>query len=208
MTDDAKLITPIIKGLRVRVLTPEPLRPKSEPVYSLIIPIQQADAGYIKKLRRVSWDVAKARFGTAVALRDLSLAYQDGDACKDKTLCDDVRGSVYFYAVSPIRPGVIDVDGNELKRHSQVYSGASYRCCIEPYAWGDKKDSRGIGVRLYSLLKVSDGEPLEAISEEPIADDDNDDEVSVVSQDKVKQAEVEESETVSDALEKKLEGLI
>jgi len=56
-------------------------------------------------------------------------------------------------------PNVIDVQGNPIINQSEVYSGIFGKVNVTffPYTFGGKK---GIGCRLYHVMKTRDGEPL------------------------------------------------
>lgn len=56
-------------------------------------------------------------------------------------------------------PNVIDAQGNPMINQSEVYSGmyAKVNVIFFPYTFGGKK---GIGCRLYHVMKTRDGEPL------------------------------------------------
>lgn len=97
----------------------------------------------------------------------------DGDVKKPGDAA--YKNSYYLNAKNRRKPGIVDINKNEILDPSEIYSGIKVKAAISFYAY-NKNGNKGIGVSLDYIMKVADGEPLgSTISlDEAFPDDDDD----------------------------------
>lgn len=97
----------------------------------------------------------------------------DGDEKKDGDPA--YAGSYYINAKNERKPGVVDVNKNEILDPSELYSGIYGRVALSFFCY-NKNGNRGISASLDYIMKTADGEPLgSTISVDDAFDDDEDD---------------------------------
>jgi len=156
----SKLITPIVKGSFVCVMTPKAFAPDQAPKYSIVLPIEKDDE-FLKLLDKKVKEVCMAKWGEVP--KKLKMSFKDGDEEEDKY---GWAGCRVITASNKTRPGVVVKTEQGLvepMNDEEIYSGAFYRASIRPYAYEFNK-SKGVAISLDNLMKVKDGEKFSARS--------------------------------------------
>lgn len=154
-----------------------------KPKYSASLIIPKSDTltmARIDAAMRAAYDeglsVLKGKSKTAPSFEEVTRdgPIHDGDKKQDGDPA--YRNAWYLNAKNDRRPGVVDVNKNEILDPSELYSGIYAKAAIGFFCY-NKNGNRGIGVSLDYLMKVADGEPLgTTISvDEAFNEDDEDD---------------------------------
>lgn len=85
----------------------------------------------------------------------------DGDGVRQsgEPFGPECKGCWVFTASSKLRPGVVDLNVQEILDSTQIYSGMYARVSINFFPY-DAAGKRGIGCGLGNVQKLEDGEPL------------------------------------------------
>jgi len=79
----------------------------------------------------------------------------------DETEYEDWENQKFCQASSEDRPGIIDIDGEDIIDFSELYSGAWYRASIRTYAWHyPQTNKKGVSIALDNVMKIRDDEPF------------------------------------------------
>lgn len=128
--------------------------------YSVSLIIPKSDKRTIMEIKKAiaeSEEIGRKRFGVD-KYKKLRTPLRDGDVEK---LDDSVyKDSFFINAKSSIKPQVVDVNLNEIKDKSEVYSGCYGRASLSfyPYSY---KDNDGIACSLGNIQKLAEGERLD-----------------------------------------------
>lgn len=136
----------------------------STPKYSVSLIIRKGDKKTIDDIKRAikaAYDEGASKLkgnGRSIpALETLKIPLRDGDTERPD---DEAYKDAYFInATSTTAPGIVDVNGNDVIIHSEVYSGVYGRASINFYAF-NKNGNKGIACGLNNLMLCSSGEPL------------------------------------------------
>ena len=151
----------------VHLFKPYAFQQGQEEKYSVTVLVPKTDVETKARID-AAIEAAKQR-GTAdkwngVCPPVLPVPVHDGDGVRPSDgmpFGDECRGHWVFTASAKADypPEVVDVNGNPIINHSEVYSGMYGRVCVNffPYAFGGKK---GIGCGLGPVMKMRDGEVL------------------------------------------------
>jgi hypothetical protein len=137
---------------------PEAMEEGGEKKYSTALLIDKEDE---KTLGRIKTAVdyltveAKKKYGGKLPVK-FKLPLRDGDEERDD---DDYAGKFWLNANSKNKPRIVDLNMEEIKDESKVYSGCYARVSLNFFLF-DTKGNKGIGVGLNNIQKVKDGEPL------------------------------------------------
>lgn len=88
---------------------------------------------------------------------DIKVCVKDGD--KDKADDNAYKESYYVNASSKYKPGVVDINLNEIIDEKQIYSGCYARCAVRFYPY-IQENNIGIGCSIENVQKLCDGEIL------------------------------------------------
>ena len=130
-----------------------------EPLYSICGLVDKNDVQTLdkfEKARLAALEAGKAIWGGSIPA-NLDFPLRDGDAKGERY--PEFRGHFYFNAKSKFKPGIVDVNGNEILDPEELYSGCVVRVSINLYPYA-AVGNRGVGVGLNNLMKVRDGKRL------------------------------------------------
>jgi hypothetical protein len=151
------------------------------PKYSVSLIIPKSDTKTLEKIKaaiQAAYEDGQSKLkgnGKSVPpLAAIKTPLRDGDVERPD---DPAYANAYFInANNRNKPGIVDVDRNEIIDHSEVYSGVYGRASINFYAF-NSSGNKGIACSLNNLQKVKDGEPLggHVSAADDFADEDDDD---------------------------------
>lgn len=152
----------------------------SNPKYSIQLRIKKTDKTTLDKIKnaiQAAYDEGQSKLkgnGKSVPpLSTLKTPLRDGDEAfpDDETYA----GYMFLNANNTLKPGIVDVDRQEIIDPEEVYSGCFGRASINFYAF-NSNGNKGIACSLNNLQKIRDGERLGGHSSaaEDFADDDDD----------------------------------
>lgn len=151
------------------------------PKYSVSLIIPKSDTKTLDKIKaaiQAAYEDGQSKLkgnGKSVPpLAAIKTPLRDGDVERPD---DPAYANAYFInANNRNKPGIVDVDRNEIIDHSEVYSGVYGRASINFYAF-NSSGNKGIACSLNNLQKVKDGEPLggHVSAADDFADEDDDD---------------------------------
>lgn len=154
----SKVVTGKVRLSYVNVWTPKSIN-GSDPKYSVSLIIPKSDTKTIAKIKEAIEEAKKegiGKFGGKIP-PNLKLPLRDGDI--DRADDENCANSYFINANSKTKPGIIDINRNEILDSTEVYSGCYGRASITFYAF-NTNGNRGIACGLQNIQKVSDGEPL------------------------------------------------
>ena len=150
------------------------------PKYSVSLIIPKSDTKTIAKIKaaiEAAYVEGEAKLKgnskSVPPLKSIKTPLRDGDVERPD---DPAYANAYFInANNRNKPGIVDVDRNEIIDHSAVYSGVYGRASINLYAF-NSNGNRGIACGLNNLQLIRAGEPLggKASAEADFATDDDD----------------------------------
>lgn len=127
-------------------------RPKfdgQKPVYSCSLifdPTQQKSAAY-KALQDACIEVAKAKFGDNVNLKNIKMPFRDAG---EKTYDGYHPGHTFISPWSANKPGVVDTNLQDILLPEEVWSGQLVRANVSVYAY-DTSGKKGVSLGLNHL---------------------------------------------------------
>lgn len=89
--------------------------------------------------------------------QDIKICVKDGD--KEKGEDSTYKECYYINTSSKYKPGIVDINLNEILDEKQVYSGCYARCAIRFYPYM-QEGSIGIGCSIDNVQKLGDGSVL------------------------------------------------
>ena len=154
----------------------------NEPKYSTAVLIPKTAKDTIKAIKEAiaeAKEQGKSKFKGGRIPANLKTPLRDGDI--ERPDDDAYRGCYFLNANSKLKPGVVDVDCQEILDASEVYSGCYARLTIHFYAYS-ASGNQGIAAGLGNVQKLRDGEPLGGITSaaNDFGDDDEDDEDDIL----------------------------
>jgi hypothetical protein len=177
-----KLTTGEVRLSHCYIWEPIAFEEGADPKYKVQILIPKSDEATIKKIEAGIETLKKQ-------IRDknngkLSTKFwnplRDGDTDNDKDY-PEMYGHYYLTAKSDHQPGIVstekDKDGKwkPITDKTQVYSGCYGRVSISLFPYTEK--GQGVGVVLYNVQKLRDGEPLGGGKSDP--NDDFEDDITI-----------------------------
>lgn len=150
----------------------------SAPKYSVsfLIKKDSPDVAKIQAAIQAAYEEGAAKLkgnGKSIpALSILKTPLRDGDAERPD---DPAYAGCYFInANTPTRPGIVDINRQEILERSEIYSGVYGRASISFYAF-NSNGNKGIACALNNLQKIKDGEHLggKPSAESDFGDEDN-----------------------------------
>ena len=151
-----KVVTGKVRMNYVNVFTARTIEGSSDERYSICILIPKNDRETLKKIND---SITKA-----IAISDLDfsdgdfkLPLRDGDLDKNSNL--EFKNHYFINATSKFKPGIVDLNLNEITDPNEVYSGCYGRVSISFYDF-NAKGHKGIGCCLLNIQKLCDGERL------------------------------------------------
>jgi hypothetical protein len=167
-----KLVTGKVRLSYVNIFTPTAMNESQAPKYSLCILIPKSDKDTINKINAAIEEVKKigAALWGGTAPFNLKTPLRDGDL--ERPNYEEYAGHYFINARTTRKPGIFDINRNEIADPTEVYSGCYGRVSLDFYAY-NRAGNKGVGVGLNSVMKLEDGEPLGGVRRS--ADDFNDD---------------------------------
>lgn len=153
-----KVITRKVRLNYANLFTPRAVEEGEEPRYSASILIEKSDIITINKIKEAiekSKENGKILWNHTIP-DNLKLPIKDGDIEKaDKHYLNN-----YFINTSAkYKPGIVDINLNEIINPKEIYSGCYVRCAISFYPY--RQDGNyGIGCSIENIQKLADGEIL------------------------------------------------
>lgn len=169
------VVTGLVRFSYLNVFEPKAIEEGQTPKYSVSLIIPKKDKktiNAIKKAIEAAKEAGKVKLGGKIPV-NLKQPLRDGD---DDRPDDEVyEDSMFVNANSPRKPGLVDIDLNQIIDRDDIYSGAYGRASINFYAY-NVGASKGIACGLNNLQMVKDGERLGGGSsaEEDFGDDTDD----------------------------------
>lgn len=116
------------------IFTPRPRAEGGQPVYScsLIFDPQQQRSPQYKALQDAVITAARAEFGANINLKSLQMPFRDAG---EKTYDGYEAGHIYISPWSKNKPGVVDVNRQDILVPDEVWSGQLVRANVTPFAW-------------------------------------------------------------------------
>lgn len=170
-----KVITGKVRFSYCHVFEPAAVSEGSEDKkYSVSIIISKSDKATLKKIEAAIEEAKKlgvAKWGGKMP-KSLKLPLRDGDLERDEECYEN---SMFLSAKTDRKPGIVDVNLDEIISRDEFYSGCYGRASINFFPY-DVNGSKGIAVGLQNLQKLEDGERLggsSATAAEDFGDEDD-----------------------------------
>src|SRR6478736_2660890 len=128
------LNTPYATLSFANIFTPRPRSEGEKPVYSCALifdPAQQKSPAY-KALQDACIAAAKKEFGDNVALKTVKMPFRDAG---EKAYDGYHEGHTFISPWSKNKPGVVDVNRQDILAPEEVWSGQLVRANVTPFAW-------------------------------------------------------------------------
>ncbi|MEG3038453.1 MAG: DUF2815 family protein [Clostridia bacterium] len=154
-----KVITGKLRLNYVQLFKPKAIEEGSEPKYSATLIIPKKDFKTVNQIAQaldIATENGKTLWGEQ-NLEKLTLCVKDGD--KEKPGEETYKESYYINASSKYKPGIVDINLNEITEEKELYSGCYARCSINFYPY-NQEENTGIGCSIENVQKLSDGEIL------------------------------------------------
>ncbi len=151
------------------------------PKYSVSLIIRKDDELTINRIKaaieaayKEGESKLKGNGKTVPPLASFKSPLRDGDI--DRAGDENYKGCYFVNANSTTKPGVVDVDLQEIVDPAELYSGIIGRASINFYAFNTGM-SKGIACGLNNIQKIKDGTHLggKASAEQDFSDDEDDD---------------------------------
>ena len=178
---ETKVITGLVRFSYVHVFEPHAAQEGQDEKYSVSIIIPKDKKDTLKKIENAIEAAAengKSKFNNKdpKKIKKFHWPLRDGDEDRDE---DEAYQDAYFLtASSKQKPGLIDVDKDEILDSTDFYSGCWGRASITFFPF-NSSGNMGIACGLNNLQKLKDGEPLGGRSRavDDFADDFEDDDL-------------------------------
>ncbi len=152
--DEMKLTTPEFRGSYVTLKKPRAFG-NSAPKYSITITLPDDHEFWDDLMDKI--DAAAEKRWEGKIPKNLKIPIRHGDETENEDWVDQK----FCQASSEDRPGIIDVDGEDIIDFSELYSGAWYRASIRTYAWHyPETNAKGVSIALDNVMKIRDDEPF------------------------------------------------
>jgi len=167
-----RVLTKKVRFGYVQVFKPASIAEGGDLKYSVCIIVKKTDTETLKRIK-AGVDAAK-KAGTTLwggkIPGDLKKPLRDGD--DERPDQEEFEGCYFMNANSNLRPGVLDLDKNEILDPSDFYSGCYGRASVNFFPY-NSAGNKGIACGLNNLQKLTDGESLTGRTkpEDDFADD-------------------------------------
>ncbi len=152
--DELKITTPEFRGSFVTLKKPRAFG-NDPPKYSITITLPDDHEFWDDLMDKV--DAAAEKRWEGKIPKNMHIPIRYGD----ETEYEDWEDSKFCQASSEERPGIIDVDGEDIIDFSELYSGAWYRATIRAYAWHyPETNKKGVSLALDNVMKIKNDEPF------------------------------------------------
>lgn len=127
-----------------------------DPKFQIAMLFPKKDKKTIAAIKAATTAAIKEKWGTKPP-KNLKLPLRDGDQEREEPEFED---HMFVNANSSRKPGVVDQDLTMLTNDDEFYSGCTARATVTFFAF-DRPESKGVGVGLNNVQKLSDGERLD-----------------------------------------------
>lgn len=170
---NTKVVTGKVRFSYVNVFNKKAIVEGQEPKYSVCVLIPKTDTKTLEKINKAieaAKEIGKNLWGGKVPL-NLKTPIRDGDIERSDQI--EFKNHYFLNATTKIKPGIVDINLNEILDENEIYSGCYGRVSINFYPF-NQAGNKGIGCGLLNLQKLEDGEMLggRARPEDDFADDD------------------------------------
>lgn len=140
-----------------------------EPKFSALM-IFDPDVVDLTELETLINETATAKWPNGIP-KNLRMTLRDGNEKDSEAYAD----KLFATARSKFKPGCVDADKTEILDSTEVYAGCYCRATVSAYAY-DFAGNRGVGLNLFNIQKLEDGEAMatRVEAEDDFADDDDD----------------------------------
>ena len=168
----AAINTPYATLSFANIFTPRPRAENGAPVYScsLIFDPQQQKTPAYKALQDACIAAARAEWGANVNLKGIGMPFRDAG---EKTYDGYHPGHVFISPWSKNKPGVVDVNRQDILLAEEVWSGQLVRANVTPFAW-THTGRKGVSFGL-NHLQIIQSEGRDRLDGRPKAQDAFDD---------------------------------
>lgn len=158
-----KVVTGKVRFSYLNVFQPRVISEDQDPKYSVCLLIPKSDKQTLTAIKNA---MEAARLGSAKIFGgkippQLKSPLHDGDGPMPNggEYGDECKGHYVLNASSKLKPGIVDINRQEIIDPTELYSGCYGRASINFFAY-NRAGNRGIGCGLNHLQKLADGEPL------------------------------------------------
>ncbi|CEP49062.1 DUF2815 family protein [Paraclostridium sordellii] len=153
-----KVITGKVRLNYTNLFKPKAIEEGSEPKYSATLIIPKKDMKIVNKIA-LALDSATENGKPIWKDQDeeVLICVKDGD--KEKIGEEAYKDSYFINASSKYKPGIVDINLNQIIDETQIYSGCYARCSINFYPY-NQEGKIGIACSIENIQKLSDGEML------------------------------------------------
>lgn len=135
-----------------------------DPKYSAVVLVPKAPADNRAKIDaaiRAATEKAREKYGAAFPVQP-KISVHDGDGVRPsdgQPFGPECKGCWVFTASSKQRPGVVDINLQQIMDSTQLYSGMYANVGVTFFGY-NAPQNKGIGVGLENVQKIADGDPL------------------------------------------------
>lgn len=154
-----KVITRKVRLNYANLFTPRAVEEGEEPRYSASILINKSDSITINKIKEAiekSKENGKTLWNNIIP-QTLKLPIKDGDV--EKSEDKDYSNHYFINTSAKYKPGIVDINLNEITDTKEIYSGCYVRCALSFYPY-KQEENYGIGCSIDNIQKLADGEIL------------------------------------------------
>lgn len=171
-----KVVTGKVRLSYCNLFEPRAQEEGGDPKYSVTILIPKSDKVTLAKLQAAQEAAIAAKWSSKRPAKVASTLH-DGDGVKEKTgepYGDECKGCFVMTVSSKQKPGIVDINLNEVLDKTAIVSGDYGRVSINAYGY-DRNGNRGVSFGLNNVQFVEKGEPLgnRSRAEDDFADNDD-----------------------------------
>lgn len=164
MADRKKVMTPVFRGSFLNVLEAASFdggAPKFD-ITAIFDPAKftPRDKQRWADMIGLADDASKQAFGKPVKQLPANFKKPFRDGAEKSDLDGFEDGKPFARLSSKMKPGIVDINGNDILDPQEIYPGAYYRATVTAYAYDNK--GKGVAFGLNNLQKIADGERLDA----------------------------------------------
>ena len=149
------------------IFTPRPRVESGPPVYSCSLifdPAQQKSPQY-KALQDACIQAARKEFGDNVNLKSIKMPFRDAG---EKSYDGYHAGHTYISPWSKNKPGVVDVNRQDILLPEEIWSGQLVRANLTPFAWNHSGSGKGVSFGL-NHIQIIQSEGRQRLDGRPTA---------------------------------------
>lgn len=163
-----KVMTPKFRMSFPHLFKPHSMDNKNEPKYSVVMLFPEGEE--LKEMKKVAKQCSKENFSGE---KGIQMPFNDQG---EKDYEGYEPGCLMVAATSPMKPGVVDDNVEDVIDPGEVYPGRWARATVQPFAWTfGKKKGVSFGLRNIQLLDHDDNLAGGASAQSDFGDDNGDD---------------------------------